>query len=157
MDLNSKLVLRRNIDFYDSSRNLKRFYSLNATQTPQKVPKASKGTLRCDVEQMAPSGWCRPWLIWAVMLGETESMADWCLSNPLLGWLLASHTTGRGPGVSVVTAWWRESLPPWTHFSHHRDTCIGRQKGGQSSNLGHMIDINRKGFSAQHYIAIAIK
>lgn len=56
---------------------------------------------------MAHCGWCRPSLIWAVMLGETESTADWCLSNPLVGWLLASHTAGRRHSVCVGTARWK--------------------------------------------------
>lgn len=56
---------------------------------------------------MAPCGWYRPSLIWAVMLGETESMPDWCLSNPLVGWLLASHTAGCRPSVCVMTALWK--------------------------------------------------
>lgn len=53
---------------------------------------------------MAHCGWCRPSLIWADMLGETESTADWCLSNPLVGWLLASHTAGHRHSVCVGTA-----------------------------------------------------
>lgn len=56
---------------------------------------------------MAPCGWCRPSLIWAVMLGETESVADWCLSNPLVGWLLALHTAGYRHSVCVGTARWK--------------------------------------------------
>lgn len=56
---------------------------------------------------MAHCGWCRPSLIWPVMLGETESTADWCLSNPLVGWLLASHTAGHRHSVCVGTVRWK--------------------------------------------------
>lgn len=41
------------------------------------------------------------------MPGEKESMADWCRSNPLVGWLLASHTAGHRHSVCVGTARWK--------------------------------------------------
>lgn len=59
------------------------------------------------LEQMALCGWCWPSLIWAVMLGETQSVTDWCLSAPLVGWFLASNTAGDKAQCFVVTACWR--------------------------------------------------
>lgn len=101
---------------------------------------------------MAHCGWYRPSLIWAVMLGETESMPDWCLSNPLVGWLLASHTAGCRPSVCVMTALWKNhycrGLTSVVIKLHH-----STEKGGQSYNLSHMIDIKRrKAMSVTLYI-----
>lgn len=101
---------------------------------------------------MAPCGWYRPSLIWAVMLGETESMPDWCLSNPLVGWLLASHTAGCRPSVCVMTALWKNhyyrGLTSVVIKMHH-----SAEKGGQSHNLCHTIDIERrKAMSATLYV-----
>lgn len=97
---------------------------------------------------MAPCGWYRPSLIWAVMLGETESMVDWCLSNPLVGWLLASHTAGYRP---IVFVWWQHGgriiiAVDWLQWSSRY--IILQKKMTKSQTVPHDWHWHRKQLSA---------